>query len=78
MDIQGTIDEYLMCKIVGYDGKRHRVLVQTKLDGHTLLELERHIRQATGLKDLELLCESKPDDNQLRILKAMRGVQSSD
>lgn len=74
MDIQSAIDDFLTCKVAGMRG--NRVLVHTKLDGHTLLALERHIRHATGNAELEVLCEAIPDKNTLRRLKEMRGVKA--
>lgn len=74
MDISEAIAEFLTCKVAAVRG--NRVLVHTKLDGHTLLHLERHVRRATGNPEIEILCEAIPDKNVLRRLKEMRGVKA--
>lgn len=74
MAIGMAIGQFLKCEVVAIRG--NRVLVHTKLDGHTLLMLERHIRRATGNHEIEILCEAVADKNVLRRLKEMRGVKA--
>ena len=74
VDLQVLIDSILACRVKAFDAARNRLLVHTSLDGHTLLWLEQKIRDATGNREIEILCEAIPDKNTLRRLKEMRGV----
>jgi hypothetical protein len=57
------IDEFLKCVVL--EEKGDRVLVETELDPHTLMALERWLHRRTG-RYVEILCGEKKDRNVLR------------
>lgn len=73
VDTQEVVNVWLWCKVVRQGG--NRVFVDTTLDGHTLLNLEKHLKAVTGNRDLEVLCEEKKDKNALRRLAELRGTR---
>ena len=74
VDTQEVVNVWLFCKVVRQSG--NRVFVDTSLDGHTLLNLEKHLKAVTGNVDLEVLCEEKKDKNALRRLAELRGSRA--
>lgn len=75
VDTQEVVNVWLFCKVVRQSGDR--VFVDTTLDGHTLLNLEKHLKEVTGNRDLEVLCEEKKDRNALRRLAELRGTRAT-
>jgi hypothetical protein len=79
--IQKIIDDWLIeglhapCRVVRESGDR--VFIDTALDGHNLLKLERHLKRQTG-RYIELLCEEKRDANVLRRMADLRGKRTKE
>ncbi len=80
MDIQQTIDRWLAatlretpCRVVKERGDQ--VFVDTRLDGPSLLALERYLKHFTG-RYTEILCEEVRDANVLRRMSELRGKRT--
>lgn len=71
LDLQGVLDAELACRITRVQA--NRVFIDTALSGATLLWLEQRLRDATGNREYELLCEERRDENTLRRLAELRG-----